>query len=141
MNQNTRSLYAYGWLRYKKILTGILDLQGKPTLGEEIRIYNAVDRDPELSLSIKGEKYVWSPHDPEPDPTPELPVGTRYYRRLSATEAAELAKKHVEGLVDKTRAEGKPTGRSIRRAAERNAKKFVKGRCAVFTITEPPAEK
>lgn len=136
-----RSKYAYGWIHYRKLIPGIKDLYGNPSLGEEIKIYNAVDRDPDLSLSIQREQYVWSPHDPEPDPEPDLSPGVRIFRKLTTAEIDQLVKSHVDKLAREAELKGERHDRAVRRAAEKNARKFAEGKCAVFTVTEPPAEK
>lgn len=132
MKKPQMSEYAYGWMYYRSIKpTGIKDMKGNDQF-TTLKIYNASEKEPTLSLSIKGKQYVFVPRKPEPEHDPELKPGDMFWGPVSQDEIKMLTKQRTDAM----KKQGKPSRADLRRA-ERDMKARLKGQNVIRTVNDP----
>lgn len=132
-----KQVYAYGWVEYRSIepTSKIADKDGNLPY-KVLRIYNAFGRDPELTISVKGEKFRHRLIEPQPDPDPDLQPGTHVFFPLSKQEI----EKFIQDELDSP--EGKKTikTRAEKRRHAKACRKYYESIAVFKTIEEPPQE-
>lgn len=135
MKKPKNSEYAYGWMYYRAVRpTGIKNLDGSDNF-KTLKIYNASDKDPELSLKIKGVQYVFVPRKPEPEHDVDLNPGDTFWAPISKDEIKML----VDQRLDAMKKAGKGSRAELRRA-KRDFESQLKGMNVIRTVNEPTNE-
>lgn len=136
-NKRKQQAHSYGWVYYRSLepKSSIVNLDGEKEY-ETLRIYNATAKPLQVSISIKGKKYVFVPQAPEPDPEPELVPGVHVLVDLTEAEIDHFIKQELESPAFlKT----KPS-RQAKRSLERDRRKYYARISVVKTIEEPTKE-
>ncbi len=131
------SEYHYGWIHYKSVdpiarksdLIGIDGEKIGDPIHEELRMYNASNKDPLATIKYNGKKYSFlMSKPPEPDPEPELLPGTLFWAPISEAEIKSCIAQALKDL--------KPKSRQQRRHIERGVRKDLKSKNIIRKVEE-----